>query len=103
MTAREPRRPLADSTLLAVVILIACGAMYALVARFALDGFPYSGDEYSLFLQGDLFAHGLIKAPAPAHADWLRVDHVIIDDWVHSKYPPGAAALLALGIRAGVP
>jgi hypothetical protein len=103
VTEREPRFSIVDSTLLAVAILIACGAMYALVARLALDGFPYSGDEYSLFLQADLFAHGLLKAPAPAHAAWLRVDHVIIDDWVHSKYPPGAAALLALGVRAGLP
>jgi hypothetical protein len=103
VTAREPRLPIVDATFFAVAILIACGAMYALVARLALDGFPYSGDEYSLFLQADLFAHGLLKAPAPAHAAWLRVDHVIIDDWVHSKYPPGAAALLALGVRAGVP
>ena len=103
MTAREPRPSIADSPLLALAILIACGAMYALVARFALDAFPYSGDEYSLFLQADLFAHGLLKAPVPAHAAWLRVDHVILDQWVHSKYPPGAAALLSLGIRAGVP
>jgi hypothetical protein len=103
VTAREPRSSVLDSTLLALALLLACGVLYALVARLALDGFPYSGDEYSLFLQGDLFAHGLLKAPAPAHAAWLRVDHVIIDDWVHSKYPPGAAALLALGFRAGVP
>ncbi len=103
MTARETRPSIADSTLFALAILIACGVMYALVARLALDGFPYSGDEYSLFLQADLFAHGLLKAPAPAHAAWLRVDHVIIDNWVHSKYPPGAAALLALGVRMGVP
>ena len=103
MTAREPRLSILDSSLLALAILLAFGAMYALVARLALDGFAYSGDEYSVFLQADLFAHGLLKAPAPAHAAWLRVDHVIIDDWVHSKYPPGAAALLALGVRAGVP
>src|SRR6185295_17983756 len=28
---------------------------------------------------------------------------VVIDDFVRSKYPPGAAALLSLGVRAGVP
>ena len=38
MTARDPRSSIVDSTLLAVAILIACGAMYALVARLALDG-----------------------------------------------------------------
>ena len=92
----------AESTLLALAILLACGALYAAVSRLVLDAFPFSGDEYSLYLQAELFARGLLKAPAPAHAAWLWVDHVIIDNWVHSKYPPGGAVLLALGVRAGV-
>jgi len=95
-------RSISGSTGLALAILIACGAMYLLVARFALDAFPFSGDEYSLALQTELFARGILKAPAPEHAEWLRVDHVVIDRWVRSKYPPGASALLALGARAGV-
>lgn len=103
MTDLGPRRPISDSTFLALAIVGACGVMYALIARLALDAFPYSGDEYSFFLQAELFARGMLKAAAPPHAEWLRVDHVIIDRWVRSKYPPGAAALFALGIRAGVP
>lgn len=103
MTDIGPRRAISDSTLLALVILVACGVMYALIARLALDAFPYSGDEYSLVLQAELFARGMLKTVAPLHAEWLRVDHVIIDRWVRSKYPPGGAALLALGVRAGVP
>jgi len=95
-------RSISGSTALALAILIACGVMYALVARFALDAFPFSGDEYSLALQAEMFARGILKAPAPEHAEWLRVDHVIIDRWVRSKYPPGASALLAFGARAGV-
>jgi len=97
-----PRTSKADSTFLAVAILLGCGALYALISRLVLHGFPYSGDEYSLYLQAELFARGILKAPAPAHAAWLRVDHVVLDDWVRSKYPPGGAALLALGVRAGV-
>jgi len=97
------RRPISDSTLLALAIVTACGVVYTLIARLALDAFPYSGDEYSVVLQAELFARGILKAAAPPHAEWLRVDHVIIDQWVHSKYPPGAAALFALGVRAGVP
>ena len=103
MTDIGPRRPISDSTVLALAIVVACGVMYALIARLALDAFPYSGDEYSVFLQAELFARGMLKAAAPPHAEWLRIDHVIIDRWVHSKYPPGAAALFALGVRAGVP
>jgi len=87
--------------LAAVVALFT--AFYALFARVALHAFPFSGDEYSYLLQAELFARGMLHAPAPAHADLLRVDHVILDPWVCSKYPPGTSALLSLGVRAGVP
>lgn len=99
--AREPAPGLADSVVLAFALVVAFGALYAAIAYFALDAFPFSGDEYSLSLQGDLFARGLLHAPAPAHADWLRVDHVFVEQLVRSKYPPGGPALLALGARAG--
>src|SRR5882724_3933143 len=92
----------ADRSLLALALIATFGVMYALIARFALDSFPYSGDEYSLALQGELFARGMLKAPSPAHIEWLRVDHVVIDAWIRSKYPPGGPALLALGARQGV-
>jgi hypothetical protein len=93
------RRPIA---VLAVVVALFT-AFYALFARVALHAFPFSGDEYSYLLQAELFARGMLHAPTPAHADLLRVDHVILDPWVCSKYPPGTSALLSLGVRAGVP
>lgn len=95
-------RSVADSVALALVLIGVFGVIYAVLARYAFDSFPYSGDEYSLSLQGELFARGLLKAPAPDHIGWLRIDHVIIDSWVRSKYPPGGPALLALGARQGV-
>ncbi len=79
------------------------GVLYAIGSKLALRAFPYSGDEYSYFLQGELFARGLLKAPAPPNANLLWVDHVVIDQFVRSKYPPGTAALLGLGVRAGAP
>ena len=86
----------------AAIGLIACfGVLYACVARYVLDAFPFAGDEYSVLLQAKLFAHGMLRAPAPAHAEWMGVDHVVIDHWVRSKYPPGMAALLAVGERMG--
>jgi hypothetical protein len=86
------------------LLLIAfLGLVYAILALVALRAFPFSGDEYSAFLQAELFARGLLHAPAPPHAELLRVDHVLMDPWVRSKYPPGTSALLALGLRAGVP
>jgi hypothetical protein len=99
VTRGPARRPIA--VLAAVVGLFT--AFYALFARVALHAFPFSGDEYSYVLQAELFARGMLHAPTPAHADLLRVDHVILDPWVCSKYPPGTSALLSLGVRAGVP
>jgi hypothetical protein len=95
-------RSATDHAALSLVLIGLMGVLYAAISRFALDAFPYSGDEYSTWLQGVLFSHGELRAPAPAHAEWLRIDHVVIDAWVRSKYPPGTSALLALGIRHGV-
>jgi 4-amino-4-deoxy-L-arabinose transferase-like glycosyltransferase len=93
-----------DRTRRNVLLLVAFfGVTYAVFARVALHAFPFSGDEYSYVLQAELFARGLLHAPAPAHADLLGVDHVVIDAWVRSKYPPGTSALLAIGVRLGVP
>jgi 4-amino-4-deoxy-L-arabinose transferase-like glycosyltransferase len=92
------RRPLAT-----VSVILLAGIVCALLATVALKACPYSGDEYSTLLQAEGFARGVLKAPAPPYADWVQVDHVVIDDYVRSKYPPGEAALLALGVLARVP
>ncbi|MGH7295294.1 MAG: hypothetical protein ACRELB_10185, partial [Polyangiaceae bacterium] len=85
------------------LLVVGLGIFYAVFARVALHAFPFSGDEYSYLLQAQLFARGLLHAPTPAHAELLRVDHVILEPWVCSKYPPGTSALLALGVRWGAP
>jgi 4-amino-4-deoxy-L-arabinose transferase-like glycosyltransferase len=100
-TPGMPQRAPRDTTLLALGLIALFGAIYVIVAYFALDRFPYSGDEYSLSLQADLFAKGLLKAATPPHLEWLRLDHVVIDSFIRSKYPPGASALLAIGARHG--
>ncbi len=86
-----------------IVLIALFGVVYAVLARVALRAFPFSGDEYSCFLQAELFARGLLHAPSPPHPELLRVDHVVMDAWVRSKYPPGTSAMLALGIQAGAP
>jgi 4-amino-4-deoxy-L-arabinose transferase-like glycosyltransferase len=91
------------SPAIAAGLLAFFGILYAVGSRLALRAFPYSGDEYSYFLQAELFAKALLRAPAPPNASLLWIDHVVIDSFVRSKYPPGTAALLSLGVRAGVP
>lgn len=97
---RTPEKP---SPALVALLITFFGALYAVGSRVALRSFPYSGDEYSYLLQGELFARGMLRAPAPPDANLLWVDHVVIDDFVRSKYPPGTSALLSLGVRAGAP
>jgi 4-amino-4-deoxy-L-arabinose transferase-like glycosyltransferase len=90
-----------DRAARAIVVMALLGVVYAVLSRVALDAFPYSGDEYSCLLQAELFARGLFHTAAPPHPEFLRVDHVVMDAWVRTKYPPGTSALLALGVRAG--
>jgi 4-amino-4-deoxy-L-arabinose transferase-like glycosyltransferase len=87
----------------AALVIAVAGVFYASLAWFALQGYPFSGDEYSMVLQAEGFARGVLKAPAPPYADWATVDHLVMDEFVRSKYPPGTAALLSLGVRAGFP
>ncbi len=54
-----------DSAAFALALIALFGAAYAILARFALDAFPYSGDEYSLALQAELFARGAMQVAAP--------------------------------------
>lgn len=109
---REPRTssgerasiaPLVDrSRALPPLLLALFGTIYAVIARVALRAFPFSGDEYSYFLQAELFARGMLRAPAPPHPELFRVDHVVLDAFIRSKYPPGTSALLALGVPSGL-
>jgi 4-amino-4-deoxy-L-arabinose transferase-like glycosyltransferase len=87
----------------AALLIAVAGVFYGSLAWFALQGYPFSGDEYSMVLQAEGFARGVLKAPAPPYADWATVDHLVMDQFVRSKYPPGTAALLSLGVRAGFP
>lgn len=87
----------------ALGIILLAGLVCCLLATIALRACPFSGDEYSTLLQAEGFARGALKARAPPYADWVQVDHVVIDAYVRSKYPPGEAALLAVGVLARVP
>src|SRR5579883_980198 len=88
----------------AIFGVLAFALYYMLLARFGLDAYPLSGDEYSYRLGGEIFAQGHLKAPPPAQLDVFQVDHVVVDAaGVRTKYPPGWPALIALGWLVGLP
>jgi hypothetical protein len=85
------------------ITLVICGVAYLLLARFALCAFPVSGDEHSYLVQGQIFSHGHLSVPTPANGHLFEVDHVVLDDRIRTRYPPGWPALLALGFLVGAP
>src|SRR5260221_12734040 len=83
-----------------LVLVAIFGVVYAIVSRAAFHGFPFSGDEYSMSLQAQIFSKGALATHAPQHPPLLYFDHLVIDDRLRSRYQTGCAALLTLRILA---
>ena len=68
------------------------------------QGIPHVQDSIAQQFQAQLFARGRAWAPVPAHPEFFLFEFLVQDRgrW-HAQYPPGQAALLALGVRAGAP
>ena len=81
-----------------------CVAGFVLFARLALLGvmpipFPHIQDEFSYLLGGDTLSHGRIATPPHPMRAFFETMHVNMEPTYASKYPPGQAAFLALGMR----
>ena len=71
-----------------------------------LQDFPNSSDENSYLTQARIFASGKIWVDAPPRAEFFRARSFVIDEErgrFFAKAFPGWAAILALGVWAGVP
>jgi hypothetical protein len=83
----------------------------ALLVYFVLtQQFPISGDDYSYMYQAKLFASGKLYGEHPLYDRDLPfydclATYCFRDDQGHrfSQYPPGWAALLAVGVNLGTP
>jgi hypothetical protein len=79
-------------------------AVFALALRLALlsvfpKPLPVGHDEFSLLLGGETFAMGRVTNPPHPLAPFFETYHVNLYPTYASKYPPGQAAFLAIGIR----
>ncbi len=87
-------------------MLLACVALLALllVAKFVLDAFPNSGDEYAYLLQAQSYAHGRLWVDPPPFADAFALERFQVRNgmWL-SQYPPGWALILTPAALFGVP
>jgi hypothetical protein len=81
--------------------VLVCGALGTLLpaAAGAIAGVPEAGvhDEFGYLLTADTFAHGRLSNPPPSHPEFFEAPHLLVEPTYNSKYPPGQAALLALG------
>ncbi len=72
------------------------------VSRFVFRGRPHLVDSIAQMFQAKIFASGSLVAPAPPLPEFFATQQMLIDgsSW-YAQYPPGHAALLAVGHAAG--
>ncbi len=74
------------------------------LAFLVLGPFPHVPDGFSYFFQAKIFAGGELFASAPPLPRFFEYEWMTVADgrWF-SIFPPGWPALLAVGVKAGVP
>lgn len=85
------------SLVLVTVTLLSLAARLAVLPYIPIPE-PALHDEYSFILQAQTFASGRLANPTPAN--WIHYEtfHVNMVPSYQSMYPPGQAAMLAVGI-----
>lgn len=89
---------------LRLALLAFLAAILLLVSALVFEHRPLLIDGVTQLFQARIFAAGRASAPAPASPEFFLTPQMILEGgrW-YSQYPPGHAALLAIGVRAGAP
>jgi hypothetical protein len=88
----------------AVWCALAVTALCAALAVLVYERLPHVPDEIVYLLQARYFAEGMLQLPAPPVAAAFDVDLLFYEPGrVFSPLPPGWPALLAIGVKLGVP
>ena len=84
-----------------VVIAAASGAACLLLQHFLFENIPHVTDATCHYFQGKIFAGGRLTADAPPCPDAFYQHNMIItrDGHWFSRYPPGTALLIAIGLK----
>jgi Dolichyl-phosphate-mannose-protein mannosyltransferase len=84
-------------------LVFTCGVFAMFIGKFIFDDYPYSGDEWSYFLQAEIFSQGRLHASSPAHPRFFDVWGMVNNGKFYAWAPPGWPLLLASGILLQVP
>jgi dolichyl-phosphate-mannose-protein mannosyltransferase len=84
--------------------LVLTGGIFAiLIGKLIFDDYPYSGDEWSYFLQAEIFSLGRLHTNSPAHPRFFDVWGMVNNGKFYAWAPPGWPLLLVPGIILQVP
>lgn len=86
---------------IAWLLAVVAGAGAAFVSWGLVRGVDLLDDERSYLFQASLLAQGTIGLPSPPNA--FRNPMLLLEPMWTSKYPPGQALLLAVGVLIGEP
>ena len=81
-----------------VELLLTSGAAY-----YVFDRIPHVVDSIAQLFHAKIFATGKLTVPSPPMPGFFEMVHMINNGQWYSQFPPGHAALLALGVLPGVP
>jgi hypothetical protein len=83
--------------------VLTAGVSAALIGKFIFCDYPYSGDEWSYFLQAEIFSQGRLHADSPAYPRFFDVWGMVNNGKFYAWAPPGWPLLLTPGILLRVP
>jgi hypothetical protein len=84
------------------IALLALFISLVAVSRFVFHGRPHLVDSIAQLFQARIFASGTLVAPAPPLTEFFATQQMLIDGSIwYAQYPPGHAALLAVGYVLG--
>jgi hypothetical protein len=84
-------------------LVVTAGVFAMLIGEFIFQDFPYSGDEWSYFLQAEIFSRGRLQVDSPPHSKFFDVWAMVNNGKFYAWASPGWPLLLAPGILLGVP
>lgn len=87
-----------------VILALWVFAAAATISVLVFEGIPHVPDETAYLFHAKYFAEGRLFLPVPPDVAAFELMHTLDDNgrW-YSIFPPGWPAVLALGVRAGIP